>query len=80
MSKPVRFKIEVEAGNGIWSDVRGADGSILTFDAESAARAKLTELYPIESKMERYGSGKRTRVIRILDDDDDDWPQRKPPA
>jgi hypothetical protein len=28
--------------------------------------------------MERYGGGKRTRVIRILEDDDD-WPQRPQP-
>ena len=72
---PSKFKIEFEAGNGIWSDVRGADGAVLTFDSESAARAKLAELYPIEVQMERYGGGKRTRVIRILSDEDD-WPKR----
>lgn len=79
-STPTRFKIEIQAANGIWSDVRGADGSLLTFDSEGAARAKLVELYPIESQMERYGSGKRTRVIRILKDEEDDWPERKSPA
>jgi hypothetical protein len=72
---PTRFKIEFEAGNGIWSDVRGADGAVLTFDSEGEARAKLAELYPVEVQMERYGSGKRTRVIRILTDEDD-WPAR----
>ena len=72
---PTRFKIEVESGNGIWKDVRGADGAVLTFDSESEARAKLAELYPIEVQMERYGGGKRTRVIRILSDEDD-WPIR----
>jgi hypothetical protein len=68
-----KFKIEVEDGKGRWSDVRGADGSILTFDDEGVARAKLAELYPILVKMEKYGDGKRTRVIRILEDEDD-WP------
>jgi len=72
---PTKFKIEFEAGNGIWNDVRGADGALLTFDSESEARAKLAELYPIEVQMERYGGGKRTRVIRILSDEDD-WPAR----
>ncbi len=69
---PTKYKIEVEAGNGIWSDVRGSDGTVLTFDSENEARAKLAELYPIEVQMERYGGGKRTRVIRILND----WPKR----
>jgi len=68
-----KFKIEVEDGKGRWSDVRGADGSILTFDDEGVARAKLAELYPVLVKMENYGDGKRTRVIRILEDEDD-WP------
>ena len=40
------IKIEVEEGNGLWHDVRGADGAVLTFDDEAAARAKLAELYP----------------------------------
>ena len=70
-----KFKIEFEADNGIWSDVCDAGGSPLTFDSEGEARAKLAELYPIEVQMERYGGGKRTRVIRILRDDDD-WPPR----
>jgi hypothetical protein len=48
---------------------------VLTFDSEAEARAKLAELYPIEVQMERYGGGKRTRVIRILKDEDD-WPKR----
>ena len=72
---PTKYKIEVEAGNGIWSDVRGPDGAVLTFDSESGARAKLAELYPIEVQMERYAGAKRTRVIRILKDEDD-WPMR----
>ena len=43
--KPTRFKIEVEDGKGIWSDVFGGDGKLLTFDSESAARAALAERY-----------------------------------
>jgi hypothetical protein len=73
---PQKFKIEVEAKNGIWSDVRGADGAVFVFDSEAEARAKLAELYPIEVQMERYGDGKRTRVVRILSDEDD-WPARR---
>lgn len=68
-----KYKIEVENGKGIWTDVRGADGAILTFDDEGVARAKLAELYPVLVQMEKYGDGKRTRVIRILEDEDD-WP------
>ena len=67
------FKIEIEDDKGIWSDVRGADGKILTFDDEADARAALAERFPVLVQMERYGGGKRTRVIRILEDDDD-WP------
>ena len=69
------FKIEVEDGKGLWSDVRGDDGNLLTFASEDAARASLAERFPVLVKMEQYGGGKRTRVIRILEDDDD-WPKR----
>jgi hypothetical protein len=66
------FKIEVETNDdGLWVDVHGADGALLTFDSEAAARARLAELYPVLVQMERFGGGKRTRVIRILGDDDD---------
>ncbi len=68
-----KFKIEVEDDKGLWSDVRGADGAILVFDSETAARAKLAELFPVLVQMEKYAGGKRTRVIRILEDEDD-WP------
>ena len=73
------FKIEVEDGRGIWTDVRGADGAILTFEREDEARAKLAELFPVLVQMEKYAGGKRTRVIRILEDEDD-WPKRAPPS
>ena len=70
-----KFKIEVEDNRGLWSDVRGADGSILIFDDENDARAKLAELFPVLVKMEKYAGGKRTRVIRIIEDEDD-WPRK----
>jgi len=69
------FKIEVEDDRGVWSDVRGEDGSVLTFATEDAARAALAERFSILVQMEKYAGGKRTRVIRILEDDDD-WPTR----
>ena len=69
------FKIEVEDAKGIWSDVRGDDGKVLTFESEDAARAALAQRFPVLVQMEKYGDGKRTRVIRILKDEDD-WPKR----
>ncbi len=69
------FKIEVEDGKGLWSDVRGGDGQVLTFESEDAARTALAERFPVLVQMERYAGGKRTRVIRILEDADD-WPKR----
>jgi hypothetical protein len=73
------FKIEVEDSKGIWSDVRGDDGNVLFFDTEDAARTALAERFPILVQMEKYAGGKRTRVIRILKDEDD-WPKRPPGA
>jgi hypothetical protein len=78
MAAPQKFKIEVQADNGLWRDVRDDSGSLLVFDDEAAARAKLSELYPVLVQMEKYAGGKRTRVIRILVDEDD-WP-KKPTA
>ena len=72
------FKIEVADDHDRWTDIRGSDGALLVFDDEDVARAKLAELYPVLVQMEKYAGGKRTRVIRILGDDEDDWPQRKP--
>jgi hypothetical protein len=69
------FKIEVEDGKGIWSDVRGGDGRVLIFESEETARAALAERFPVLVQMEKYAGGKRTRVIRILEDDDE-WPKR----
>jgi hypothetical protein len=73
------FKIEVEDGKGIWSAVRGADGAVLTFASADDARAKLAELYPVMVQMEKYGGGKRTRVIRIYRTDKE-WKDGTPPV
>jgi hypothetical protein len=72
------FKLEVEDNRGIWSDVRGADGAILAFDDEGVARAKLMELFPVLVKMEKYGDGKRTRVVRVFRTDEE-WNTGTPP-
>ncbi len=72
----MKFKIETEDAKGIWSDVFADDGTLLTFDSEQDARAALAERFAVLVKMERYAGGKRTRVIRILEDEDD-WPKKK---
>ena len=69
------FKIEVEDDKGLWSDVHGDDGNVLTFESEGAARAGLAERFPVLVQMEKYAGGKRTRVIRLFEDDDD-WQKR----
>jgi hypothetical protein len=67
----MRYKIEVMDETGIWSDVRGADGNVLVFTDEDSARRALAERFPVLVQMEKYAGGKRTRVIRILEDEDD---------
>ena len=67
----MRYKIEVQDDTGIWTDVRGPDGAILVYTDEGAARAALAENYPVLVQMEKYAGGTRTRVIRIIEDDDD---------
>jgi hypothetical protein len=69
----MRYKIEVQDETGIWSDVRGDDGAVLVYDDENTARAALVQKFPILVQMEKYAGGKRTRVIRIIEDEDD-WP------
>ena len=71
MAKPQQFRIQVEDDRGIWSNVLGTDGRMLVFGSEDEARAALAERYPVLVQMEKYAGGKRTRVIRILDDDED---------
>ncbi|HTP47978.1 MAG TPA: hypothetical protein VMQ50_13775 [Casimicrobiaceae bacterium] len=73
------FKIEIQDDRGLWSDVRGADGNVLTFDEEAAARAKLAELYPVMVQMEKYAGGKRTRVVRVFRTDEE-WKDGTPPG
>jgi len=72
------FKIEIEDDRGLWSDVRGADGAILTFAREDEARARLAELYPVMVQMEKYGGGKHTRVVRVFRTDEE-WKDGTPP-
>lgn len=68
------YKLQVdEQDNDLWHDVNGSDGKPLTFSSESEARQKLNEMFPVLVKMEQYAAGpKRTRVISILKDDDED--------
>ena len=73
------FKLQVQDDDNdarVWHDVKGANGELLKFEKEADARAKLTELYPVLVKMEQYAGPKRTRVIVIIEDEDD-WPKRK---
>lgn len=72
------FKIEIEDTNGLWSDVRDADGCILNFEKEEEARARLAELYPVMVQMEKYAGGKHTRVVRVFRTDQE-WKDGKPP-
>ena len=72
------FKIETENGHGIWSDVRGTDGNVLTFSDEDAARAKLAEMFPVLVQMEKYGDPKRTRVVKVFRTDKE-WKDGTPP-
>ena len=71
------FKLQVQDDDNdarVWHDVKAPDGSLLTFDNEADARARLEELYPVLVKLERFSSGsKRTRVLAIITDDDDGW-------
>jgi len=68
------YKLQVdEQDNDLWHDVNGNDGRPLTFSSESEARQKLNEMFPVLVKMEQYAAGpKRTRVIAILPDDEDE--------
>ena len=73
------FKIEVADSRGVWSDVRDPDGTVLTFENEDDAHAKLRELFPVLVQMEQYGGGKRTRVIRVFRTDEE-WNDGRPPT
>lgn len=72
------FKLQVQDDDNdarVWHDVKGANGELLKFEKEGDARAKLEALFPVLVKMERYAGPKRTRVIVIIEDEDD-WPKR----
>jgi len=71
-------KIETEDGHGLWSDVRGPDGTVMTFENDEDARAKLAELFPVMVQMEKYAGGKRTRVVRVFRTDEE-WKDHSPP-
>lgn len=61
------YKLQVQdddAKADVWHDVKSDNGSLLTFQDEAQARARLEELFPVLVKLERFQSGpKRTRVI-----------------
>jgi hypothetical protein len=59
--------------------VRGGDGTVLTFEHETEARAKLAELYPLMVQMEKYAGNKRTRVVRVFRTDQE-WQDGTPPS
>lgn len=77
------FKLQVQEdpdNPSSWHDVLGADGSLLTFQKEDEARRKLEQLYPVLVKAERYDAApKMTRVIHIIQDDDE-WAAGKRPS
>jgi len=74
--KPPRFKLQVqedEADHRLWHDVLSPEGKPYVFDNETEARARLEELFPVLVGLEKYSAGpKRTRVIVIASDDEDD--------
>lgn len=63
------YKLQVQeddANATLWHDVKSAAGTLLVFQDENQARAKLEELFPVLVKLERFASGpKRTRVIIV---------------
>jgi hypothetical protein len=63
------YKLQVqedEHNAALWRDVNSADGSVLLFQDEGVARAKLEALFPVLVKLERFASGpKRTRVVIV---------------
>jgi len=66
------FKAQLQEENGLWHDVRGADGNPLLFESNAEAHARLAEMFPVVVKMEHYTNQKRTRVYEVIRDDNDD--------
>lgn len=62
-----KYKLQVQDDDAkpeYWRDVQNEFGNLLVFDDESAARARLAELFPVLVKMEQFAAGpKRTRVL-----------------
>lgn len=73
--RPPKYKLQVqedETDPRLWHDVHAPDGSLYSFDNQDEARAKLEELFPVLSGLEKYAAGpKRTRVIVVASDDDE---------
>ena len=58
---------------------RGRDEELHQPEDEEDARAKLKELYPVLVQMEKYGGGKKTRVVRVFRTDEE-WKDGTPPT
>ncbi|MGB8339160.1 MAG: hypothetical protein WCD07_10395 [Burkholderiales bacterium] len=72
------YKLQVQEDNGVWHDVKSAEGKLLTFSKEPDARAKLEELFPLLVKMEKFAAGpKRTRVLVMLRELEDEEEAKK---
>ncbi len=65
------YRIQTQEENGLWHDVRGADGKPLHFESMEQAHAALERMFPVLVKMQHYGGTKRTRAYEVLKDDDD---------
>lgn len=72
------FKIEVEDDSGIWTDVLAADGRVVTFSSEDAARSDLAIRFPEATGLEKAGGVKKTRVVRVFRTDEE-WEHGTPP-
>ena len=74
--KPPKYKLQVQeddTDHRLLQAVRAPDGGLHVFDNENEARAKLEELFPVLSGLERYAAGpKRTRVIVMPRDDEEE--------
>jgi hypothetical protein len=63
------FKIQVDdSDNGVWHNVIGTGGKLLTFASSAEAHQKLEQLRVL-TKTEQYVGPKRTRVIAIIGND-----------
>ena len=65
----MRYKIEVQDDTGIWTDVRGPDGGCSFRRRRRGARGAGGAV-PGARADGKYAGGKRTRVIRIVEDEE----------